>query len=149
MRLPESRIAAAAAALLFAGFVQAGGEGRMPSATGTLTRFTIPERNREGKLIWQMTGEKAQIRPDNQMEIEHLAVNTFKEAKVDWTLETPACIMNRETREAVSEADVKITNQQIIITGVGFHWIANESRFVVRSRVEVLIPGSLVKEQIP
>lgn len=143
------RIPAAFAALLFLATAFAANEGHVPSTPGVLTRFTIPERNRDGKLIWQLSGEKAMVRPDNQMEIEHLVASTFKNASVDWTLETPNCIMNRETREAVSESDVKITNREILITGVGFHWIANETRFVVRSRVEVLIPGSLVEEQLP
>jgi lipopolysaccharide export system protein LptC len=148
MRLPPSWISAAAAALLLAP-ASAGTERHVPTAPGTLTRFNIPERDGNGKLIWQLAGEKALIRADSQMEIESLVASTFKNAKVDWTLETPSCILNRETREAVSESDVKITNQQIVITGVGFHWIAAESRFIVRSRVEVLIPGSLVKEQMP
>lgn len=139
----------ATVAILATGPARAAADSHVPSSPGTLTKFTIPERDRNGKLIWELTGDKARIRPDSQMEIDHLVASTFRESKPDWILETPTCILNRETREAVSEADVRITNKQTIITGVGFHWIANESRFIVRSRVEVLIPGSLVKEQIP
>ena len=148
MRFSKFWIVAAATALA-TGSTRGAPESHVPSSPGTLTKFTIPERNREGKLIWQLSGEKARIRPDSQMEIDQFVASTFREAKVDWTLETPTCILNRETREAVSEADVRITIKQTIITGVGFHWIASESRFIVRSRVEVLIPGSIVKEQIP
>ncbi len=134
---------------LFGGWaVAAAPEGLPSGATGELMHFTIPERNRDGVLIWQLKGERAKIRPDGQMEIERLIVSTYRDAKMDWVLTTPACILNRETREAVSESDVSITNNQTLITGTGFYWVAKESRFIIRSRVQVTIPGGLVKGKI-
>ena len=99
MRFSKLWIVAAATAMA-TGSTRGAPESHVPSSPGTLTKFTIPERNREGKLIWQLSGDKARIRPDSQMEIDRFVASTFREAKVDWTLETPTCILNRETREA-------------------------------------------------
>ncbi|MBI4026297.1 MAG: hypothetical protein HY360_15035 [Verrucomicrobia bacterium] len=117
------------------------------STAGDLTKFIIPERNREGVLIWQLTGDHATVRADGKMRIETLRVSTFRNAQVDWTLFTPNCVLDREAREAVSEASVRIANKETEITGVGFHWLANESRLIVRSRVQVVVMGGLAKAQ--
>ncbi len=123
-------------------------QGFPPSTSGELTKFTIPERNREGVLIWQLTGDRAKIRPDGKMEIETLQVNTYRGTNVDWTLSTPECILDRQSREAVSEAEVFISNKGTEITGKGFHWLANENRFIIRSRVQVIIYSDMTKKEM-
>lgn len=122
-------------------------EGLSPVTSGNLSKFTIPERNREGVLVWQLSGERAKIRSDGKMDIEEMIVNTYRGSIVDWTLSTPRCILDRQTREAVSEADVRISNEKMEITGKGFHWLANESRFIIRSRVQVILHSGITQEK--
>lgn len=112
---------------------------------GDLKNFTIPERDARGVLVWQFKGDHARMRNDGQMEVESLTLNTFKSSGVDWTLTTPACLLNKESREAVSESAVRISNRNTEITGIGFHWLAKESHFIIRSNSMVMIEGGLGK----
>lgn len=121
-------------------------EQNFSTATGNLTKITIPERNKEGFLIWQLTGDHAKIRPDGKVEIEQLLIHTFRNSQVDWTFTTPLCLLNKISREAVSESDIRITNQGTEITGTGFYWLANESRFIIRSKVHVILPNGILKK---
>lgn len=119
----------------------------LPDATsGEISKFSVPERNGKGQLIWQLMGDHAKIRPDQKMEITHLVVRTFSGTNVTWTLISPDCVLDRATREAVSDSDVRIENEKIEITGRGFHWLANETRFIIRDRVRVIIRGGLTNK---
>jgi len=120
-------------------------QGLPTSGTGEVRDFTLPERNKEGILIWQLNGKHAKLRPDGKMEITQLAVSTFRKTAVEWTLSTPACVLNRESREAISESPVQIVDKDTKITGVGFHWLANESRFIIRAQAKVVLKESLSK----
>ena len=122
-------------------------QGLSPVTSGNLTKFTIPERDREGLLVWQLSGEHAKIRPDGKMDIEEMIVNTYRGSSIDWTLSTPRCILDRQSKEAVSEADVRISNEKMEITGKGFHWLANENRFIIRSRVQVILFDGITREK--
>jgi len=115
------------------------------STEGNATKISIPWRNRDGILVAQITGEKVRMRPDKKAEIEELVAQAFRDAKVDWTLSTPFCIMDQETREAVGDAPIHIVSKEVTITGTGFHWLANESRLIVRSKVKVSIVHGLTK----
>ncbi len=117
----------------------------LPTGAGELVKFTIPERDARGVLIWQLMGDHAKLRTDGKMEVDKLTVSTFKSSGVDWTFTTPTCVFNRETREGVSESEVKMSNKNTEITGDGFHWLANESRFIIRSNVTVSIEGGISK----
>ena len=112
----------------------------------TSKRFTIPWRNHEGILVWELIGERAKFRPDGHKEIEDVVVNMYQGANIDWTMSTPACILNNQSNEAISEADVRIFNKRTEITGTGFHLLFNESRLIIRNHVQVIIHGGLTKE---
>lgn len=135
-------------AALVLGFCTSPGKAEdLPLGTaGELTKFTIPERNSDGILVWQLKGDRAKMRPDGKMEIERLSIDTYRNAAVDWTLSTPICLLNKTTREAVSESDVSIINKETEITGVGFHWLANETRFIIRNKAAVLIRNGLANK---
>jgi hypothetical protein len=120
----------------------------LPDATsGEMIKISFPERNREGILVWQLLGDRAKLRPDGKMEIENIVVNTYRKSEVDWTLSTPTCILDRPAREAVSEADVHMYNKEIDITGKGFHWLANETRFIIRSRAHVVLSKAITTKE--
>ncbi len=127
------------------------------SATGEWAKFTIPERNRDGSLKWQFTGARAKNRPDGKVEVESVFANTYEKGQVDWTLTTPHCILdskkvNEKTkgtdREIVSDSDVHIFNKKFDITGTGFHWLVDQTRFIIRKQVQVTISGGFSKNQI-
>ena len=125
------------------------GEQGLPApGTGVVRDFTLPERDKEGVLIWQLAGKHAKLRPDNKMEIDQLVLSTFRKTLVDWTLSTPTCILNRESREAISESPVLIVNNRTEITGTGFHWLANESRFIIRTNAKVVLPDGISKSVV-
>jgi hypothetical protein len=123
------------------------------TGAGILKNFYIPERNKDGALIWELKGEKAIKRTDGKLEIENLMINTFRGANTDWTLLSPHCIFFERTepsgeseREAVSDANVRIFNKDTEITGEGFHWLVNSSKFIIRHRVQVTIQGRITKD---
>ncbi len=119
----------------------------LPTATsGELSKFSIPERNSKGQLVGELKGDHAKIRSDRKMEITNLLVKTYSGTNVDWTMTSPDCVIDQATREAVSESDVKIVGRKIEITGKGFHWLANETRFIIRERVHVIIWGGMTKD---
>jgi len=121
------------------------------STSGEFTKYAVIERNREGIPICQVAGDRAKKRPDGKFEIWSVLVNTFRGQQVDWNLSTPHCILSEKVnektkqteREAVSEADVRIFNNKIEITGTGFHWLVDECQFIVRNRVRVTVRGGI------
>jgi hypothetical protein len=120
----------------------------LPDTTGEALNFVIPERNQDGLPIWILQGKRARLRPDGKKEIDGLIVNTYHNTEVDWTFSTSNCILNQPAHEAVGEQDVHMYNKQIDIKGKGFHWLANESRFIVRSKAQVIILGGITKKSI-
>ncbi|MDD2710272.1 MAG: hypothetical protein PHV34_20000 [Verrucomicrobiae bacterium] len=122
-----------------------GAMGQSSPAPGQMSKFTIPERDRSGVLLWQMSGEKGVIRPDGKLEVDQLVVSTYRQAKLDWTLTTEKCIFNRENREVIGEAPVRIVSDKMEITGVGFHWVGAEGRFIIRNKIKLVIAGGLSK----
>lgn len=112
----------------------------LPSTnTGDVSHFKIPERNKDGKLIWQLSGDRGKVFPGDKMEIDQMVVNFYRQTNVYWTLSTPKCIMNRESREAISESPVRIVSEKLEITGEGFHWLATNGTFIVRNKVKVVL----------
>jgi hypothetical protein len=118
----------------------------LPStATGDVGRFSIPERNKDGRLLWLLSGDRGKRLPDDKMEIEQMVISFYRQTNVDWTLSTPKCILNRQTREAISESPVRITSEKLEITGDGFHWLATNSWFIIRNKVKVVLWGGVSK----
>ncbi len=116
-----------------------------PSSEGDATKISIPWRNKDGVLVAQITGDRVRMRSDKKAEIENLVAQAFQGTRVEWTLSTPFCIMDQQTREAVSDASIQIDSREVLVTGTGFHWLANEGRLIVRSNVKVSIAHGITK----
>jgi hypothetical protein len=115
--------------------------------SGNISKFSYPDRDKDGNLIWLLNGDYAKIRPDGKMEITQLLLFTYKGTNVDWTMITPNCILDRPTREAVGEKDIHIFSEDTDIRGTGFHLLANESQFIIRNRVRVTLKSHILRSE--
>lgn len=119
------------------GGVYAGGE------IQTIRGFEMPEFDRDNRLRSRLMGELARIMPSGQVDIEKMRIDFYddnREVEMQVTAET--CLYDRQSRNAESDTRVRIARQNMIITGKGFIWNADDGLFEIHEDAKVVIEGA-------
>ncbi|MBW7908672.1 MAG: LPS export ABC transporter periplasmic protein LptC [Kiritimatiellae bacterium] len=127
--------------LLAVGFAlaQAGDEAQ------TVTGFRVPTYDGEGRLTSQLFGDSARILPDGAVEIAELRMEFYTRVgdttnrALDMRVTSPRCFYNRNTGIATSDAPVRISRDNMVVTGVGFRWSGNEERLEIYEQSKVVL----------
>ena len=109
----------------------------------TIRGFEMPEFDRDNRLRSRLMGELARIMPSGQVDIEKMRIDFYddnREVEMQVTAET--CLYDRESRNAESDTHVRIARQNMIITGKGFIWKADDGLFEIHEDAKVVIEGA-------
>ncbi len=123
------------AALAMGWAAQAAEDSRVQTVTG----FRVPEYDDKGNLKSELNGDFAKILPNGVVEITNLKMLMFKEGVVEASMTAPSCTYDREGQRAGSEGDVRISRENMVVTGKGFYWNAKNERIQIFKDVKVVL----------
>lgn len=132
--------------------VAAAGRAQEP-ATGEITDFRVPEFDANGVLKSEIFGDRAlPLAGGDQIRITGLRIVMYKDKQVESTLTSSHCTVNRKDRSAFSNAEVRITRGNVVITGKGFRWTSESQRIEILNNFHMVMVGQakmwpLVKEK--
>ena len=105
--------------------------------------FRVPNYDTNSIMNSQIFGEFARMLPDGNVEITNLKIEFYsyegEERMVDMTITSPLCYFNRPNSVAISDQDVRISRDDLVVTGKGFifHNAKQELKILSDSRVVV------------
>lgn len=142
-RFPHTRILVLLPIFLLGGLlffpVTAESQRRMAEDIQTIRGFEVPEFDRENRLQSRLFGELARLLPSGMVDITGLRVEFYDDNReVEMTVSAETCLYDRNTRGASSDADIRIARDNMVITGRGFVWDAEEERFEIHEDAKVV-----------
>jgi hypothetical protein len=119
---------------------------------GEIKDFRVPEFDANGVLKSEIYGDVAKPVSENLILITGLRIIIYKNKEVEATLTSGHCTIDRKTRDAFSNADVKIVRGNVVITGKGFRWGTETQRIEILNKFHMVMVGNvkvwpLVKEK--
>jgi lipopolysaccharide export system protein LptC len=139
MRLPGRRLLViAAGAALCVSFAVA----QIPSlGEQKAWKFRLPEYDEQGRLKRQILGDQARMMASGDIEISNVRAEIYKDGRLDVCLSASNCVYVKKEETILSTADVRIENSQMVVTGCGLTWNANDQKGVILERVRVELKG--------
>ena len=112
------------------------------SSVQTVAGFRVPEYDEKNQLKSQLFGDFAKVLPDGIIEITQLKIDFYSEGKVDMTVTSPRCTYKQKEGMAESDADVRITREDMVVTGKGFAWSGRDEQFRIFKEAKVVLKGA-------
>ena len=109
--------------------------------TQTVAGFRVPEYDENNQLKSQLFGDFAKVLPDGIIEITQLKIDFYSEGKVEMTVTAPQCTYRQKEGKAESDADVRITREDMVVTGRGFAWNGRDEKFEIFKDAKVVLKG--------
>jgi hypothetical protein len=112
----------------------------------TITEFDVPEYDEEGNMTSRIRGDTATVMTDGFIQVNGLTMEIYKEGDTNRTVEmriaSPRCLMHRDKKAAVSDSDVRIARDNMVVTGRGFVWNNNQEKLTILTNARVVIRGA-------
>lgn len=116
------------------------------SGEGQLKGFRVPNFDSKNVMISQIFGEAARVLPDGNVEIEGLKLEFYSyeglDRKTDMTVTSPLCFYNRSRGVVVSDSDVRISRDEMVVTGKGFRYSNDKQELKILSESKVVLKGA-------
>lgn len=135
--LLEKFLVAAAVSVAAGGIPQLHAQTEVNEAT--VTGFSIPEVDDEGRMRWKVMGESARFKPQGPVHIEGARLEMYRDEQVDIVLTTPHCTYDRQRQEAKTDSPVRIEGKDVVVTGNGFFWSGTSNLVVIRKNARVVM----------
>ena len=110
--------------------------------------FRIPEFDANGMLKSEIFGKKAKMLADSKIRISGLQIIMYKKRlvagatnEVDAVLTSEHCTVDQKTKDAFSNAEMKIVRDDVVITGKGFRWSADKQRIEILNNFYMVMSG--------
>lgn len=110
--------------------------------------FRIPEFDANGMLKSEIFGKKAKMLADSKIRITGLQIIMYKKRlvtsttnEVDAVLTSEHCTVDQKTKDAFSNAEMKIVRDNVEITGKGFRWSAEKQRIEILNNFHMVMSG--------
>ena len=103
--------------------------------------FTVPDYDREGRLKSELTGDRAEILPDHRVRVINLTIKFYSKGEVTMTVNSPECVYDRRRKVVESEAPVRISLKNMVVTGRGFRWSQGRERLEIFHSSRVVLKG--------
>ncbi|HBA83744.1 MAG TPA: hypothetical protein DCZ95_06585 [Verrucomicrobia bacterium] len=107
--------------------------------TQTVKEFRLPEYDEKGNLKSETLGDYAKVKPDGVTEITNLKMNMYKDGQVEASVTAPNCTLDPNGGRAGSEGPVRISRENMVITGEGFYWSKSKERIQIFKNVKVVL----------
>lgn len=126
--------------LLLALALGGGGEPVEAQLTGqTIREFEVPEFDRDNRLRYRLFGEFARVLENGTVDITEMRVDFYDaERQVEMRVTADHCVYDRRRRQAESEGPIRIARDNMVITGKGFRWQADDGRFEINEDAKVV-----------
>ena len=108
----------------------------------TVSGFRVPDYDDKGNLKSELFGDYAKVLPDGVIEITQLKIDVYNKGAVDMTITAPKCAYNQKEGAAKSDSDVRISRENMVVTGTGFTWTGQNERFEILSKAKVVLKGA-------
>lgn len=111
----------------------------------TVSGFRVPTYDADGRLVSQLFGDSARILPDGAVEIAELRMEFYSKMSdatnriLDMRVTSPRCFYDRNSGIATSDAPVRISRDNMVVTGTGFRWSGSEERLEIYSESKVVL----------
>ena len=105
----------------------------------TLTGFSVPEYDENGNMTSQLFGDYAEFLPDGIVRITNLKIEFYDDGEVHMRVTAPECVYDQNTKQAESDSSVRIARDNMVVTGVGFIWVAGKEYLEIRSDAKVVL----------
>lgn len=112
--------------------------------------FRIPEFDANGLLKSEIFGKKAKMLQDNKIRITELQIIMYKKHvgtsysnEVDAVLTSDHCTVDQKSKDAFSNAEMKIVRDNVVITGKGFRWSAGNQRIEILNNFRMIMTGQV------
>ncbi len=112
--------------------------------------FRIPEFDANGVLKSEIFGKKAKMLAENKIRITGLQIVMYKKRletgatnEVEAVLSSEHCTVDQKSKDAFSNAEMKIVRNNIVITGKGFRWSAGNQRIEILNDFHMVMTGSV------
>jgi lipopolysaccharide export system protein LptC len=115
------------------------------SIVQTVAGFRVPEYDDKNQLKSQMFGDFAKVLPDGVIEITQLKIDFYSDGKVNMTVTAPRCTYKQKEGMAESDADVRITREDMVVTGKGFAWSGRDEQFRIFKEAKVVLKAARKK----
>ena len=117
-----------------------------PCADPVLPGGKVPSYNDQGVMTSQIFGDSARVLPNGDVEIESLRMEFYShqgdDRIVDMTVTSPQCFYNRARGIVISDSDVRISRQELVVTGKGFSWNNEKQELKIMSESKVVLRGA-------
>lgn len=105
--------------------------------------FSVPEFDREGNMTSMLFGDLAEFLPGGEIKITNLKIEFYDEPEaVSMTVFAPECVYAEKKKQAESDGSVRIVRDSMIVTGVGFDWMAEKEKMVIHSEARVVLKNA-------
>ncbi len=110
----------------------------------TISGFEVPEFDQDNRLRSRLFGDFARILPSGLVDITRMRIDFYDDDReVEMRITAASCLYDRSSRNATGESSVRIARENMIITGQGFTWLANEGKFEIHDDAKVVLQGAL------
>jgi len=119
---------------------------------GEIKGFRVPNYDDNAVMTSQIFGDTARVLPDGNVEITDLRMEFYsykgEERIIDMTVTAPLCIFNRERSIAISDSDVRISRDEMVVTGKGFMFNNEKQELRILSQSKVVLKGAQKSGQL-
>ena len=131
-------------AILLAAFSAHVARGGNDALTAAGVRF--PSYNDKMELTSTIFGDTAKVMPNGYVEINNLRMEFYSgtetNRKVTMEVQSPHCLYHRERGAAASEKDVRIVNENMVVTGTGFVWENTSQVLTIAKNAKVVLKNA-------
>lgn len=145
--LSQALVVSAAVALLAHGLT--GARAQAVSGDATITGFSIPEVDEEGRVKWKLLGDTAVLKASGPVDIRGMRIEMYKNETVDLVLRSTRCLYDRDRQEAHTDTPVEIKGRDIVVTGDGFFWSNTNNLLVIRRNAKVVFTNPKATQLFP
>ncbi|HKL22491.1 MAG TPA: LptA/OstA family protein [Tichowtungia sp.] len=112
--------------------------------------FRVPQYDEQGRMTYQLFGERAFLESDGRVNVEGVRVEFYREGNVFMEVSSPYCFYDRDKREVWSDAAVSTEMDDAVLTGTGYRLnveartvhVLNKSRLVFAAGMPASEPDS-------
>lgn len=109
--------------------------------------FKVPDYNEDGSMKSMLHAKVARGTVGKPFEIEGLQIDFYRKEKIEMRVTSPFCHYNEKSGQAFSEDNVRISREQMEVTGKGFTWDPKKEQFQIKNNAKVILKNA--KMEVP
>jgi len=104
-----------------------------------ISGFKIPDYDEQMKLSSMLFGDHAEIMPSGSVEIRNLKLEYYEDEAVAMRITAPNCTYDRRKNRARSDGRIRISRDDMVVTGEDFEFDVKNENFLVKKNAKVVL----------